>query len=274
VAGEVEQDEKFFFEPSAPPESDLFGSEGEDEELFDLAAELEKDDEIFPEASGFGMGSTSEEFSFESTLSAFKKGVAQTISEQDSATHFDLAIAYREMGLYDEAIQSFFTASGDPSKYSECMLLAAMIFREKGEADKSVQTVTSALAAENVREQDKPALYAELGKALKDTGENGKALWALQKTKELDPELPEIDEIMGQLEGAAPEPVSLEPSAPAGAQETAEEVTTPPVDTGPPPTRDKTSWGSAALDESSQPGNQEADTEDKTKMKRKKISYV
>ncbi len=272
VAGEVEQDEKFFFEPSAPPESDLFSSEGEDEELFDLAAELEKDDEIFPEASGYGMGSTSEEFSFEATLSAFKKGVAQTISEQDSATHFDLAIAYREMGLYDEAIQSFFTASGDPSKYSECMLLAAMIFREKGDVDKAVQTVTSALGAENAREQDKSALYAELGKALKDKGENGKALWAFQKTKELDPQLPEIDDLIAQLEGATPEPVSLEQKGP---QAPAQEVATPPVDTGPPPTRDKTSWESAALDESSQPRNQEADTEDESKKKkRKKISYV
>ncbi len=37
----------------------------------------------------------------------FKRGVDASISKEDYATHFDLGIAYREMGLYREAIQEF-----------------------------------------------------------------------------------------------------------------------------------------------------------------------
>ncbi|MFO8058065.1 MAG: tetratricopeptide repeat protein [bacterium] len=269
------EEEGFFIEPSAPPGDDLFGSAGEDEELFDLAAELEKEDDLEMEGPGFGMGSTSEEFSFEATLSAFKKGVAQTVSEQDSHTHFDLAIAYREMGLYDEAIQSFFTASGDPSKYSECMLLVSMIFREKGDLEKAVQTAAAALGSDNVREQDLAGLYSELGKALKEKGENPKALWSLQKTKETDPSFPEIDGLISELEGVSPEPVSLGPEEDAAAPESSKEAPSPPLPAGPPPTRDKTSWENAALDESNQAGADAEEAEDESKKKkRKKISYV
>ncbi|MCK5131446.1 MAG: tetratricopeptide repeat protein [Candidatus Sabulitectum sp.] len=37
----------------------------------------------------------------------FKSGVDSSISKEDYATHFDLGIAYREMGLFREAIQEF-----------------------------------------------------------------------------------------------------------------------------------------------------------------------
>ncbi len=269
------KEEKFFFEPSAPPDSDLFSSEGEEEELFDLAAELEKDEDLYPETAGYGMDSASEEFSFEETLSAFKKGVAQTISEEDSSTHFDLAIAYKEMGLYDEAIHSFFTASGDPSKYSECMMLVAMIFREKGELDKAIQTTKAALASGNVREQDLAGLHAELGRSLKEKGEGAKALWALQKTKEIDADFPEVDALLEELQGITPEPVSFEAETESRSAGEEKPSASPPVDAGPPPTRDKTSWESAALKDSAKQETTEGEAEDESKKKkRKKISYV
>ena len=37
----------------------------------------------------------------------FKRGVDSSISKEDYSTHFDLGIAYREMGLFREAIQEF-----------------------------------------------------------------------------------------------------------------------------------------------------------------------
>lgn len=41
------------------------------------------------------------------TLASFRENVAETVPESDAANHFELAIAYDEMGLFDEAVAEF-----------------------------------------------------------------------------------------------------------------------------------------------------------------------
>jgi len=40
-------------------------------------------------------------------LKRFKQGVAQNVDAEDSDSHYDLGVAYKEMGLLDEAIAEF-----------------------------------------------------------------------------------------------------------------------------------------------------------------------
>jgi tetratricopeptide (TPR) repeat protein len=305
--GAAESDEGFFVGPAPPPGADLFEESGEGEDLFDLAAELSKDDELSGESSSFtGLGSTAEEFSFEETLQAFKKGVSQQISEHDSSTHFDLGIAYKEMGLLDEAIQEFLTASRDPERYAECMLISAMILREKGDLDKALDTCKTALSREEAQDKDKGSFYFEMAQTLLASGEKAKAKWSLERTRELDHEHPELDNMLSGLADVQAEPVALDEEPPAAAeappepdeddmmleqalgveqeapapqpppeQPVKEEAPETPVDTGPPPSREQTTWQKAALDqpEETAEGEKEEDKK-KKKKKRKKISYV
>lgn len=44
---------------------------------------------------------------FARLLGAFRSGVARTVDDDDHASHYDLGIAFREMGLVDEAIAQF-----------------------------------------------------------------------------------------------------------------------------------------------------------------------
>ena len=62
----------------------------------------------------------------------FKKGVAEHLSPTDYDTHFNLGIAYREMGLLDEAIGEFQLASKDPKRAVECASMLGLCFLEKG----------------------------------------------------------------------------------------------------------------------------------------------
>jgi tetratricopeptide (TPR) repeat protein len=48
-----------------------------------------------------------EEKDFSSMLSAFKQGIEKTVAEEDFQTHYDLGVAFKEMGLLDEAIGEF-----------------------------------------------------------------------------------------------------------------------------------------------------------------------
>jgi tetratricopeptide (TPR) repeat protein len=48
-----------------------------------------------------------EQADFEEMLRRFKQGVAENVDEEDYESHYDLGVAYKEMGLMDEAIAEF-----------------------------------------------------------------------------------------------------------------------------------------------------------------------
>jgi tetratricopeptide (TPR) repeat protein len=61
---------------------------------------------------------------FEEMLERFKQGVAANVDESDFQSHYDLGIAYRQMGLLDEAIGEFqkaLRASGDRVRTYEAL---------------------------------------------------------------------------------------------------------------------------------------------------------
>jgi tetratricopeptide (TPR) repeat protein len=48
-----------------------------------------------------------EQADFEEMLRKFKQGVAENVEDEDYESHYDLGVAYKEMGLVDEAISEF-----------------------------------------------------------------------------------------------------------------------------------------------------------------------
>lgn len=51
----------------------------------------------------------------------------------DAQSHYDLGVAFREMGLYDEAINEFRQAATDAGRRLECLILQGACLREKGD---------------------------------------------------------------------------------------------------------------------------------------------
>ncbi|MBV6522690.1 MAG: hypothetical protein MNPFHGCM_02838 [Gemmatimonadaceae bacterium] len=51
--------------------------------------------------------SGNEQADFEEMLRRFKLGIAENVDDEDFASHYDLGVAYKEMGLIDEAIAQF-----------------------------------------------------------------------------------------------------------------------------------------------------------------------
>ncbi len=112
---------------------------GVQEDPFDLAAELD--------ASFFGTGeagageeeaivseleATPEGHSLDEIVSAFRKGIEQQVGAEDFETHYNLGIAYKEMGLVEEAIAEFQFAAKSPALLASCCSMLGMCFREKG----------------------------------------------------------------------------------------------------------------------------------------------
>ncbi|MEO7217247.1 MAG: tetratricopeptide repeat protein [Gemmatimonadaceae bacterium] len=85
---------------------------------------------------------------FSEMLETFKAGVAANVDESDSDSHYDLGVAYMEMGLYDEAIAQFQKAMrGDatPERRVRAYESLGQSFIEKNEYAVAISSLDGAL---------------------------------------------------------------------------------------------------------------------------------
>ncbi len=84
-------------------------------------------------------------YSLGNLLSAFKKGVDEQIDESDTESHYSLGIAYKEMGLYEEAVREFRSAARDPRRSADCASLEGICLRDKGDLLSAEEVFRAAL---------------------------------------------------------------------------------------------------------------------------------
>ncbi len=143
----------------------------EEDDFFDLAAELERElseDEI---ADGTASVSQAEGQSLEEIVEGFKKGVAENLSPEDYDTHFNLGIAYREMGLLDEAIGEFQLASKDARYLVESSSMLGICFLDKGLPELAIKWYRKGLASPAIREDETLGLLYEMGGVYSKVGD-------------------------------------------------------------------------------------------------------
>ncbi len=136
----------------------------EEDDFFDLAAELEQElsqEDLFP--GGAGVGAAPAEQSLEEIVEGFKKGVAEHLSPTDYDTHFNLGIAYREMGLLDEAIGEFQIAAKDDGHLVLCCSMLGLCFLDKGLPDVAITWYERGLEAPGLSDEDHLGLLYDLG---------------------------------------------------------------------------------------------------------------
>ncbi|HYH45501.1 MAG TPA: tetratricopeptide repeat protein, partial [Thermoanaerobaculia bacterium] len=153
-------------------ESALFSDE---DDFFDLAGELEQ--ELSQEAGleGGELLAQPIEQSLEQIVEGFKKGVAENLSPTDYDTHFNLGIAYREMGLIDEAIGEFQLAAKSPALLVSCCSMLGLCFLEKGLPELAVKWYRRGLEAPLVSEDDSLGLLYDLGNVYETMGDRATA---------------------------------------------------------------------------------------------------
>lgn len=147
----------------------------EDEEgFFDLAAELEQELSKEELLTGKDLIPPQEQ-TLEEIVEGFKKGVAESLSPEDYDTHFNLGIAYREMGLLDEAIGEFQLAAKHSRYLLDCCSLLGACFLEKGLPELAVKWYQRGLETPDLTEDAMLGLLYDLGNLYATTGEVDKA---------------------------------------------------------------------------------------------------
>lgn len=171
------------------------GGEG----LFDLAAELEGEDfEMLTTPSGMR---EAEKFGFEDIFSEFKKGVDSQLEKEDSETHYNLGIAYKEMGLLDDAIREFKIAAADPAREFDSYNLVGICFVEKGAPQKAVEVFKKGLELPNRSKDEYAGMSYELGLAYEQCGMIVEALAAYTEARNNVPNFRDAEGKIASLGG-------------------------------------------------------------------------
>ena len=106
----------------------------------------------------------------------FKKGVDKQLGKEDYDTRYNLGIAYKEMGLLDEAIAEFQLAAKDEARLLECSSMLGICFMEKGMPKLAVKWFEKGLQAPGRNEEEYAGLRYDLAMAYEADGEMKKAL--------------------------------------------------------------------------------------------------
>jgi tetratricopeptide (TPR) repeat protein len=106
----------------------------------------------------------------------FKKGVDKQLGKEDYDTRYNLGIAYKEMGLLDEAIAEFQLAAKDEGRMLECSSMLGICFMEKGMPKLAVKWFDRGLKAPGRTEEEYAALRYDLAVAHEAAGEAEVAL--------------------------------------------------------------------------------------------------
>jgi len=174
-------------------EDELTDEFSDDGGLFDLAAELS--DALFDDeqAEEINDNTSQEEFqSVEELFQEFKKGVEEQIDKDDFQTHYDLGIAYKEMGLLEEAMAEFQIAVRDPKRFLECVAMIGNCLVELGRPEEAVAHYQQALAKPDLSEEARTALTYDLAQTFEGLGELEKALDQFQNVERVDPQYRDV----------------------------------------------------------------------------------
>jgi tetratricopeptide (TPR) repeat protein len=144
-----------------------------------------------------------EEADFADMLKKFKQGVAENVDAEDYQSHYDLAIAYKEMGLIDEAIAGFQRALGSPSNRLPTYEALGHCFIEKEQYKMASSILGRALAERDASEEKLLGVLYLLGRAAEGQGNVDEALAYYQRVFVLDIQFRDVAERINDVERAA-----------------------------------------------------------------------
>ena len=105
---------------------------------------------------------------FEEMLEKFKLGVSRSVDDADFDSHYDLGIAFREMGLIDEAISAFQKATRGSSHKIRASEALGECFIKKGQPAIAVTVLDKIIVQPGLGEESLIGVFYLLGRAAEE----------------------------------------------------------------------------------------------------------
>jgi len=116
-----------------------------------------------------------EERDFQEMLARFKQGIDENIDEGDFQSHYDLGVAFKEMGLFDEAIAELQKALRAPDGKLRSSEALGVCFIDKGAYVVAESILRRALELPASGDQERLGVLYWLGRALEELGKRAEA---------------------------------------------------------------------------------------------------
>lgn len=173
----------------------------EQDRAYDIAASLDALESLDFEGMepAEGHAAPDQQVDVEEVFAKFKEGVAKQISVDDSDSHYNLGIAYKEMQLIDDAIREFEVAAQDPKRECVCRSMIGMIEIERGRLNEAIEAFLQGLNSPNKDPQQETVLCYEIGTAYEAKKMLKEALSYFQKAMRRDPNYRDVQERVRRL---------------------------------------------------------------------------
>lgn len=121
------------------------------------------------------------------------RAVVEAGGPPDVATHLDLAIAYKEMGLFDAAIAELKAVTDDPRHEVEALTMMGECYEARGTITDAIIRYKAALNCTPISADEMTQLYFLLGSAFDRLGDASEALYFFEKVARRDPRFRDVD---------------------------------------------------------------------------------
>jgi tetratricopeptide (TPR) repeat protein len=127
-----------------------------------------------------------EQREFHEILEQFKRGIDQNLDSEDYQAHYDLGVAFKEMGLFDEAIAEFQKALRAPEGRLRTSEALGMAFFEKGQYAVCESVMRRAVDSLPGSDDEKIGLLYWMGRAAEALGKEADAITSYERALVVD----------------------------------------------------------------------------------------
>ena len=137
--------------------------------------------------------------SIEELVSEFRREVFESIGEGDYHSHYDLGVAYKGMGLFQEAVEEFEIAARDESLKLKALEMTGSCYLDYDKVDDAIRVLHEALATEGHEDQDYFGIYFLLGSCYERKNDLKSALKSYVDAYNIDKKVPALNQKILQL---------------------------------------------------------------------------
>jgi tetratricopeptide (TPR) repeat protein len=137
--------------------------------------------------------------SIEGLVSQFRREVFESIGEGDFRSRYDLGVAYKGMGLFQEAIEEFEIAAKDPDLRLKAYEMIGSCFLDRGKADDAVKILTAGLKITNRPIQEYFGIHFLLGNCYEQMNKMKDALKSYMNAYKIDKTVPDLTRKINEL---------------------------------------------------------------------------
>ena len=143
-----------------------------------------------------------EQRDFQVMLSQFKKGIEENIDEADAEAHYDLGVAFKEMGLLEEAIGEFQKALRSDDTRLQAAEALGLCFYERGQLQVAATVMRRAVDTDPAGDDVKIGLLYWLGRCDEEQSKGAAALAYYERVFALDIKFQDVGERVDALSKA------------------------------------------------------------------------